>query len=264
MKNLFYPRFCLLMVALFALNSHAEEQIQISEPNWVAPSDAVPPEFSLRPSNNNASIALHEGRLYVAWRNAPTHFASKKTKIFVASSPDMGKTWVAEHEICLQTDMREPFLISVKGQLILQFFEGGSNPFTFTPKHMLRTLRRGLGDWTPLEAFGTPGEVPWEVKVRNGQVYMTSYLGDHYSGGKSKIDVHFSVSPDGLNWKPVNPSAPFVYEGGVSEVGFEYTEDGTLWGVTRNEDGDDSGFGSSVYGYPLLYPWRRKDQSIPA
>ena len=30
------------------------------------------------PSNNNVGAMLHDGKLYMAWRSAPTHFASEK------------------------------------------------------------------------------------------------------------------------------------------------------------------------------------------
>ena len=236
----------LLIAPVFALSSFAQDQIEVSEPTFIAPSDRLPVEFNINRSNNNVAIAMHEGLLFMAWRSAPTHFASSNTKMYVMSSPDLGQTWNAEKVIDLQTDVREPFLISVKGKLILQFFEAGNRAFHFEPKHMLRMIRKGPGEWTEMETFGAPGEIPWEIKVRNDKVYMTSYLGDHYSAGRSNIQVHFSVSDDGLNWQPVNPVHPTIYEGGVSEVGFEFTEDGKLFAVCRNEDGDTSGFGSLV------------------
>ena len=37
-----------------------------------------------------------------------------------------------------------------------------------------------------------------------------------------------------------------VYHGGVSETAFEFDREGNLWGVTRLEDGDKTGFGSHV------------------
>jgi hypothetical protein len=33
--------------------------------------------------------------------------------------------------------------------------------------------------------------------------------------------------------------------GGISEVGFQFDLEGNLWGVGRNEDGDDSGKNST-------------------
>ena len=40
----------------------------------------------LGPSNNCLAIKIFKGRLYVAWRSAPWHFASKKTKVFIMSA----------------------------------------------------------------------------------------------------------------------------------------------------------------------------------
>ncbi|MBC7397228.1 MAG: hypothetical protein H7333_07270 [Bdellovibrionales bacterium] len=239
----------LLMVMMghcVSLSAFAQESIELTEPTFVAPSDRLPVDFNINRANNNVAIEMHEGVLYLAWRSAPTHFASPNTKLFVMSSTDMGATWNSEKIIDLKTDIREPFFISIKGQLILQFFEAGDRPMQFKPKRMLRMVRKGPADWTELEAFGTPGEIPWELKVRNNLVYMTSYIGDHYSAGQSNIAVHFSVSTDGLNWVPVDPAHPVIYRGGVSEVGFEFTEEGKVFAVARNEDGDLSGFGSLV------------------
>jgi hypothetical protein len=75
---------------------------------------------------------------------------------------------------------------------------------------------------------------------------MTSYLGNHYSVGEGKVDVRFNVSEDGRTWKALGPASGAVYTGGVSEVGFEFDRSGKLWAVTRNEDGDASGFGSHL------------------
>ena len=259
----------LLLASLPALAGHSDytssdsirDSIEVSAPLWIAPSDHLPPGTRILPSNNNVSIALHEGRLFAAWRTAPTHFASKKTRILVAASSDQGQSWTIEKEIERGADIREPFLVSFQGKLILTCFEGGKSPFQFKPNHMMRTIRLSGGNWTELETFGAPGEVPWEIKERNGVLFMTSYLGDHYSAGKSSIGVRFSSSSDGIRWYPVNPDRPFIYRGGVSEVGFEFTENGEVWAVTRNEDGDDSGFGSHLIHST---DWGRGEWSIPS
>jgi hypothetical protein len=44
------------------------------------------------------------------------------------------------------------------------------------------------------------------------------------------------------------------YSGGVSEVGWEYDEQGGWWGVTRCEDGDASGWGAHVATAPAGDP----------
>ncbi len=223
----------------------------ISAPTWVVPSPALParasPGFL---SNNNVAIRFHDGRLFLAWRTNETHFASANARIFVVSSADQGVTWDFEHEVAIGADVREPALISIGGSLILQYFEAGTNPIAFEPKAMWHTVRTGPGAFSAPATFGLPGEVPWDVKVRGGRAWMTSYRGDHYSLGAGTIDVLFQVSTDGLSWQPVDPARPVVYQGGVSEVGFELDETGELWAVTRNEDGDATGFGSHVATAP--------------
>jgi len=44
----------------------------------------------------------------------------------------------------------------------------------------------------------------------------------------------------------MNSSVGQVYRGGASEVGWTFDLEGTFWGVLRNEDGDDSGWGSRI------------------
>ena len=146
--------------------------------------------------------------------------------------------------------MREPFLLSFKGRLLLTFFEAGTDPLGFEPVRMWRTERLGQDAWGPLEAWGDEGEVPWEFKVHDGRVWRTAYKGDHYSLEPGEIETRFYVSDDGLDWQPVSGDDPVVYRGGVSEAAFEFDGEGTLWAVTRNEDGDETGFGSHLASAP--------------
>jgi hypothetical protein len=75
---------------------------------------------------------------------------------------------------------------------------------------------------------------------------MGSYVGNHYQSGASDIDVFLKRSEDGVSWTDLDPARPALYTGGVSEIAFEWDEAGGLWIITRNEDGDDSGFGSQL------------------
>src|SRR5262245_27589282 len=72
-----------------------------SEPRFVVPSDALPPEADPSVSNNNVDILFSGGRLFMAWRTAPTHFASTETRMVIVSSIDGGATWEFEHQIAL-------------------------------------------------------------------------------------------------------------------------------------------------------------------
>lgn len=62
----------------------------------------LPPEVKLEQANNNVGIVYYEGRLYVGWRTAPFHFASKNTRMYIISSPNNGtRSWDFEKEIDL-------------------------------------------------------------------------------------------------------------------------------------------------------------------
>ncbi len=180
----------------------------------------------------------------MAWRSAPTHFASKSTQMFVVSSSDDGQTWSHEQTIALEADVREPLLYVAQDQLFLTFFEGGTDPLAFEPNQPWRSEYQAPGQWTDPERWGEQGEVPWDVIHHDGKLFMTSYLGNHYEFGEpGDVSLRLQHSEDGKTWTPVGEVAE-VYRGGASEAAFEFDEEGDLWAVLRNEDGDDTGFGS--------------------
>ena len=84
----------------------------------------LPEEFknSIEYSNNCLTIKRFNGRLFVAWRSAPYHFASSKTRMFLMSSPDEGVTWEKEFDKNFGRDAREPWLLELDGTLHLMFF----------------------------------------------------------------------------------------------------------------------------------------------
>jgi len=95
----------------------------VSEPRQVVGPDVDMPEgIDILHSNNCLSIATYQDSLYIAWRSAPMHFASKKTKIFIMSSQNDGLVWTKEHEIELGSDAREPYLVEIAGKLYFYFF----------------------------------------------------------------------------------------------------------------------------------------------
>jgi hypothetical protein len=74
-----------------------------------------------------------------------------------------------------------------------------------------------------------------------------------YSGGetiynmsKPRLRVELWKSRDGRSWEPFDPAHPAVYEGGGSEADCVLRDDGTLYGVIRNEAGDATGWGAKT------------------
>ena len=264
MKRLF---FLVLLISLFACKKEAPLGYypKAGEPRFVIPASNLPNEIECLASNNNVGIEIFEGRLFVAWRSSETHFASANSKMFVISSPDMGKTWEYETTIALGSDAREPNFLKFNNKLFLYCFKAGTNPVAFEPIDMMVTERLAKGSWTTPEPNGETQTVPWQLKVHNGLAYMTCYRGSHYStSSSSSVDVFFKYSTDGRTWQNVN-NKEYVYRGGVSEVGYEWDKDGNLWAVTRNEDGDDSGFGSHLTFAPAsdLSAWQFPAKSSP-
>jgi hypothetical protein len=236
----------------------------LGAPRFIVPQRGLPvsPVF---PSNNNADLIHFGGRLYLAWRTSETHFASANARLHLMSSDDLGATWKFEHTVFMQTDLREPLFLSVKGRLFFQWFEAGTDRFSFEPKHQWRIERTAEGQWTEPTPAGTDAEITWSLKTRDGQAWRTSYIGNHYRLGEpSTIAASFTRSSDGLTWEPVSGDG-VVYRGGVSEMAFEFDAAGALWAVTRNEDGDATGFGSHVCSAPKedLGAWTCSAKSDP-
>ncbi len=241
-------------------------KIQVSDPRWVVPSDGLPSQAPAAVSNANVDIQFFGEKLYMAWRAAPFHFAGNETLMHVVSSTDGGHTWDYEATVDKDTDVREPRFLVIDGQLQLTFFEAGTDMFSFEPKRLWRMFYQSPGSWTEPEIMLDSPEVLWDVKTRNGKVYMTSYRGNHYDvSGESLLEVRFKYSADGINWHPIDGNEGVVYTGGVSEVAFEFDAEGNLWAVTRNEDGDDSGFGAHVCFAPknALSEWECSERSDP-
>ncbi len=218
----------------------------LSAPRFVVPGDALPRDQRPLLSNNNVAITFHEGSLFLAWRSAETHFASANAEMHVIRSDDGGVTWASEALFTLGSDVREPQLFTLGGELWLTFFQGGTNKFAFEPRSLWRAHRQGDGRWSDVEAWGREHEVPWDLKIRGGRALLTSYSGGHYdfTEQSSGLAVHLQTSDDGLSWNDVDDAIPDLYVGGASEAGFEIDDDGSLWALLRNEDGDGSGFGS--------------------
>jgi hypothetical protein len=212
----------------------------------VVPGATVPATLKAQASNNNVEIHFFDGKLYLAWRTAPYHFADEAAQILVMASADDGTTWEEVLTVDHGADVREPRLFDIEGQLHLVYFEAGIEPTAFDPQAFWQRSLTKDGSWTSPALVFSEVEVPWDIKVRGGQAYMTSYAGGHYQDAAADpIELRFRRSADGVAWVPVGDTAT-VYSGGVSEAAFEFDEDGSLWALTRNEDCDASGCGSHV------------------
>ncbi len=220
----------------------------LSDYEQVVPSAALPEGVETQNANNNLDAIEHGGRVFLAFRTAPYHFADKRAELFVVSTPDH-VNYRFEGRFSMQTDLREMRLFNLGEKLFMVFAVLGDNPIDFEPQGMMVTEYEGPGQWTTPEYFYGEGFIPWRTKTIGGRVYLIAYEGGEniYDIDGEPIRVHWLTTEDGRQWVPVVPDQPVVLEGGSSETDFVLMDDGALVAVSRNEAGDDElGWGSKV------------------
>ncbi len=109
--------------------------VTVVDTRQVIPGPGLPAESPAQNSNNNLDVVRHGGKVYLAWRTGPDHYASDKTKLYVLSSSDE-KTWSFETEVSAGFDLREPRFLSLNGSLFLYLARLGNDPNRFEPKGM--------------------------------------------------------------------------------------------------------------------------------
>ncbi len=201
-------------------------------------------------SHNNLDIVWHRGRLFFAFRTAPSHFADEAVVLYVVSTTDQ-ETWTLEAKIALGKDLREPRFLTLGGRLLLYFARLGEVTFTFKPEAMMMIEQQAGCSWTdPVEVspVGQPGFIPWRAREIDGKGYLIGYVGGEniYELGEGGIEVHWLETTDGRTFAPVVPGKSVVLEGGISETDWAFLDDGGVVAVARNEAGDEDGFGSKI------------------
>ena len=257
-----WARLCVASLAIAAVGAECggedppdppdpEEKVTLTAPEVVVSLDAAPAGVPTQTSNNNLDVARFQGRTFLAWRTAPSHFASSETVLYVASEGDEG--WRLEGSFTMGTDLREPRFLVLGERLFLYYAVLGTDPFAFEPQGMMVTEYHAPDDWDEPEPLYEPGFIPWRAKVLNGTAYLIGYVGGEniYEVDGEPIRIHLLKTEDGRTLEPVVPGQPVVQEGGGSETDFTFLEDGSLIAVTRNEAGDEEfGWGSKICRAP--------------
>lgn len=213
--------------------------VTVVETRKVIPGPGLPAESPPRVSNNNLDVVRHDGKIYLAWRTAPDHYASDATALYVLSTTDE-KTWTYETKLTAGTDLREPRFLSFKGSLFLYLARLGTDPNKFEPQGMSYVERTPDGTWGKLTDFHDPRYIPWRARVLGGVPYLLAYDngGYLYRQHPGPTHVAFLTTDDGKAWRGVDLAKPIVIQGGASETDFAFAADGTLFAVSRNEAGD--------------------------
>ena len=207
---------------------------KISTTEWkkFIPSAQIPSEIKCKNSNNNIDLVLFKGIYYCAFRTAPTHFASKKTKIFIVSSADF-KTWKYETEFFVNADMREPRFSIFKDKLFFYFFEGGTKMFKFEPKHIWTSILSDTG-WCAKMKTNLDGFVNWRFRTHNDKLYFSAYYGVNLYNNEHHANLRLFTSEDGINFSPISKE-PQITEQGAEEGEFIFDKQGNIWSTVRLE-----------------------------
>jgi len=226
------------------LGAHA---VSLVSTRRIVPSTGLDARSQVQVANNNLDVVRHQGRVYLAWRSAPSHFASSQVVMNVASSEDE-VTWRYETSFRLGRDLREPRLLSLGDKLFLFVARLGDNAFNFEPEGVSLSERRADGSWSALEPTGPAGAIAWRVKPYQGEALMVLYRGGEnlYSFNGKPMTVELWRSADGRKWRPFSSAGATVLSGGGSETDFVIDSSNTLLAIVRNEAGDTAGEGSKL------------------
>ena len=228
--------------------------VTLVETRRVVPSGGLPPEAPAQTSNNNLDVIRFEGRVYLAFRTGPSHFASPEVRMHLVSSEDE-ITWRHEHSYVRSTDLREPRFLEVSGRLFLYLAELGADSGDFEPMGTLVSERASDGTWgEPVALPELANAIAWRTRTESVAGTPTHFMLAYYGGEmiydfleEPMIRVDLLTTTDGLVWTPFDAAHRTLYVGGASETDFSLGDDGSLVGVMRNEAGDAvSGFGSRV------------------
>lgn len=261
-----------VMTSLQSCNSYKKDPLKLL-PRYAGPLDV----FLGRPrrasshtkglhSNNNVTIATFENKAVMAYRKAPSHFASPEAKVIVAIAAvdDLDK-WTEIWEYSTGTDdIREMILFRLNSTMFLYFSLLAPSKCGFTPRNLQWCKSNDCHSWSKPQQIGRPTEIAWDIKVHKDIVYKTSYTGNHYCA-KAVCTVLFEKSTDGMVWEPVGKQSE-VYSGGVCEVSFAFLQNGDLVAIGRNEDGDATGWGSQIFYARADYlgNWQHLAVSLPS
>ena len=246
----------LLLLSLFVAGHFTLNAQNFTVSPWelFLPSERMPSSVIPQKANNNIDLVKFGNRYYMSFRTAPSHFASKKTQLYILSSLDM-ENWEQEKEIFLGADMREPRFLVYHDTLYFYFFEGGTHPLKFEPRHFHACHTTGKGDWSTLHPLtDLDGWVPWRLRVREEVIYLSAYYGEGLYQANQQSELRLFTSTDGYHWKKISEE-PQESGSSAEEGEFIFDDDGNLWGTIRREDLG----GVIVYAHrDSLHKWKKR------
>lgn len=227
-------KHCCHLLFVFLCSIKVQAQLPaFSEWQNLTTSGHLPEQVKIQHSNNNLDLAKLHDKYYLAFRTAPTHFASKKSVLYIVSSTDM-QHWNFEVEIKYGCDLREPRFIVYHDTLRLLFFTGGSNLFKFEPREILLTQTTGNSSWTTPVSVNLNGFVPWRLRSLNDTLYLSAYYGKNLYGKTHQSNLRLFHSTNAFDWKPISEK-PQIDIARAEEGEFIFDKDGNLFATVRLE-----------------------------
>lgn len=214
----------------------AAERISYEPWRQLIPGPQVPEGLEVMSSNNNLDIVQYREFYYIAFRTAPTHFASEKTQLVILRSADR-QSWERAGAFQVGRDIREPRFLVFNDTLFLYFFHAGTHPLKFEPQHIYATSLTEDGSWKEPERVFKPGYVVWRVRSFGDTAYMSVYHGAGiYTTGDRPGDLRLLTSRDGYTWQPISEK-PQVDTVSAEEGAFLFDAEGNLYATVRLETG---------------------------
>ncbi|MFO0549500.1 MAG: hypothetical protein U0271_14000 [Polyangiaceae bacterium] len=240
--------------------------IDVGESRHIVPGPGLPESIEPGLSNNNLDVVRWDGWVYLAFRTAPSHFASKDARLVVVRSRDE-VDWELVHVFARGRDLREPRFLAAFGALRLFVTELGVDKEKFEPGQIKVSSLDSSGGMSDLEdAPFDRGTLLWRTVVRGDRAFLT-----YYTGGeeiyrpielldKNKlrgflelllpgpltagtVQVHLAQTTNGVDFTKV---ASPMHTGGASETALAFDEDGNGYAVMRTELPEQGFAGSNV------------------
>ena len=228
----------------------------LGAPEQVVPAPGLP--VQTQASNNNLDVIRFDGDVYLAFRTAPSHFASEHTELHILKSEDE-QTWTHERTLHEGTDLREPRFLALGDRLLLYYAVLGTSSVDFEPAGSKVAIRGVDGRWASSVPAFEGDFIPWRTRTVDGRPLIIGYTGGagvYDQGGDSgaeaypELEVHWLTTTDGTDGAPFAGSSSVVHVGGGSETDLAFAPDGRVVAVMRNEAGDRDGFGSKICTAP--------------
>ncbi|MCX7945231.1 MAG: hypothetical protein N2746_12055 [Deltaproteobacteria bacterium] len=231
----------------FRLYLKNTDKIDVYDLRQIVPSDMLPKEVYSQASNNNLDVIEYNCRLFLGFRTAPSHFASTETEMFILSTEDFVK-FEFEKKISMKRDVREPRFLLVKDTLYMYFAVLGTNPIKFEPEGTMVVKRGEDGRWSRPEWVFRDTFIPWRGKIFDGTPTLVGYTGGNniYSEPTDHLKVFWFKTSNGKTFEPYLRDFPILLKGGASETDIVKYGEGEYIAVSRNELGDEDGWGSKI------------------